>query len=124
MRSIVTFGILSMLAVVVLFKPDLVLRLSGFSPLTELKASSLDKVSAPDDTEAPTFLAQRNEVEVVAPRDMTLKELLSLYHMAEFPHIRHQIAEQEGARTLPDSHLLHQGKRYKITLTPPEEGAP
>jgi hypothetical protein len=124
MRPVVTFGILFVLAVVVLVRPDLVFRLSGFSPLAELKASSLDKVTAPDDTEAPAFLAQRNEVDLVVPRDMTVKELLSLYHMAEFPHIRHQIAKQDGVQALPDNHLLHQGKRYKITLTPPEEGSP
>lgn len=124
MRPVVTFGILAALAVTILARPDLVFRLSGFSPLVELKASSLDKVAAPDDTEAPAFLAQRNEVELVVPRDMTVNELLSLYHMAEFPHIRRQIAEQEGGRTLPDGHPLHQGRRYKVTLTPPEEEAP
>lgn len=124
MRSAVTFGILVALAVVILARPDLVFRWSGFSPLAELKASSLDKISAPDDTEAPAFLAQRNEVELVVPRDMTVKDLLSLYHMGEFHHIRQQIAEQEGAQTLPDSFLLHKGKRYRITLTPPEMGSP
>jgi hypothetical protein len=124
MRSVVTFGILAALAVTILVRPDLVFRASGFSPLAELKASSLDKVTAPDDTEAPAFLAQRNEVDLVVPRDMTVKELLSLYHMAELHHIRRQIAKQEGVQALPDGHLLHEGKRYKITLTPPEEGAP
>jgi hypothetical protein len=124
MRSVWVSVVLILLAVAILVRPDLVFRLSGFSPLAELKASSLDKVTAPDDTEAPVFLAQRNEVDLVVPRDMTVKELLSLYHMAELSHIRRQIAKQEGAQALPDSYLLHQGKRYKITLTPPEEGAP
>jgi hypothetical protein len=83
----------------------------------------LDSPPEPDDREAPRFLAERNEVELVVPRDMSVDELVHIYQI-DFPHVLAQIAEAEGLDSPSRSHRLRAGARYRITLTPRAEDSP
>ena len=121
LRNGVVFAALTLIAAAVAFWDGLAFRVAGFKPLAHLEASALDEPAELDDREAPRFLAERDRVELEVPRDMPAGELLRLYQLAELPHIRRQIAQQEGVPRLEDGYVLKKGRRYKITLTPPEE---
>ena len=124
MKRVAPFGALVLLAVAVASWERPVFWITGFKPLSHLDGSELDASPQWDDREAPRFLAERNQVEIIVPRDMSVGELLRLYQLAAFPRVRHEIAEQEGVETVSDAYLLHQGRRLRVQLTPPNEGVP
>lgn len=102
-------------------REELAFRIAGYKPLARLEARTLDEAPELDDRQMPRFLDERDRVELEVPRDMTLRELLRLYQLAELPHVRQQIAKQEGLPRLEDNHPLKKGKRYRIELTPEED---
>lgn len=111
--------VLSALAVTLGFSKALTFQIAGFRPLAGLEARDLAAPETIEDLTAARFLQERDQVQVEILRDMTLGELIRLYQLAEQPHVRRQIAAQEGVPVLPDSHPLEKGKSYRITLTPP-----
>lgn len=123
MNRLIPFAILTVLGLVLLFSRDLAYWVAGYRPLGTLGPQEIDEPAALDERDAPRFLAERNQLEVEVPREMAVGEFLRLYQI-DFPHIRRQLAEQEGLSSLPDDHLLQKGRRLKLTLTPPEEGGP
>jgi len=124
MRDILCCVVLLLLALVVGVQQDLAYRIAGFRPLRPIVAKELDEPERPDDREAPRFLTERNEIEITVPREMPLGEFLRLYQLRELAHVRRQIAKQEGVPQIDDDHLLRQGHRYKITLTPQAGNVP
>ena len=120
---LIAFLILAPLGAVVLFSPDLARTVAGFKPFGEVDPGKIDEPASVDDRDAPRFLAERNRVEVEVPREMTLQELLRLYQI-DFPHVRRQIAEQEGAESLADDTVLAAGRRYVVPPPPPAEEPP
>lgn len=123
MYRILTFLVLAALGLVVFFAPGLTSRVAGYKPLGTVGPEEIDDPTAFDERAAPRFFAERNEVELVVPRDMTLAELLRLYQI-DFPHVRRQIAEQKGVESLADGDTIAEGERFRLTLTPPAEGQP
>ncbi len=117
---LIAFLIPAVLGAVFLFWPDLAHTVAGFKPFGEVDPGKIDEPASVDDRDAPRFLAERNRVEVEVPREMTVQDLLRLYQI-DFPHVRRQIAEQEGVETLADDAVLAAGRRYVLTLTPPAE---
>lgn len=116
---------LGLLALAFAVSETLTFRIAGFKPLARLDAGALAAPEAIEDLAAARFLEERDRVQVEILRDMTLGEFVRLYQLSEQPHVRRQIAAQDGASALPDSHLLKKGRRYQITLTlpaPPAEG--
>jgi hypothetical protein len=114
---------LLLLALEAVFSARLAPATAGLDPLGRPSVAELDSPSEPDDREAPRFLAERNEVELVVPRDMTLDELVRLYQI-DFPHVLAQISEKEGLDAVSRRLRLRQGARYRITLTPRAEDVP
>ena len=121
LRNGSVFVVLVLISAAVALRDGLAFLVAGFKPLSHLEASVLDEPPGLDDHEAPRFLAERDHVDLEVPRDMPAGELLRLYQLAELPHIRRQIAQQESIPRLEDGYVLRKGKHYKITLTPPEE---
>lgn len=116
MRNLVVFTALVALALAIGLVPGLAHRIAGFEPLSDLDPAAIDQPFELDDREAPRFLASRDLVELEVPRDMEVGDLLRLYQI-ELPHVRRQIAEQEGVATLPDGYRLRAGDVYRIRLT-------
>lgn len=123
MYRLVTFCALLALALVVFFAPGLASRVAGYKPLGTIGPEEIDEPSAFDERAAPRFFAERNRVELVVPRTMTLGELLRLYQI-DFPHVRRQIAEQRGVERMDDGDRIAEGERFELALTPPAEGQP
>jgi hypothetical protein len=123
MYRLVTFAVLLVLALVVFFAPGLTSELAGYKPLGTIGPEEIDEPSSFDERAAPRFFAERNQVELVVPRDTTLGELLRLYQV-DFPHVRRQIAEQKGVENMDDGDRIAEGERFELTLTPPAEGQP
>ena len=117
LASLITSVLLLGSAVLVMAVPDLPSRLAGFRPLAEPEPSQLDAGLAADDRDAPRFLAERNRVDLVVPRDMDVGQLLDLYQI-RMDHIRQQIASQLGLESAPDTTPLRQGQRLELQLTP------
>ena len=108
----------SLLAAAVL-RPELAYRLAGVAPLGEPSVEDLDTLSGSEDRQAQIFFGDRNQVEVTVPRTMTVDEFLALY-LIDQPHIRQEIAAQEGKPEVRDETILQEGKTYTLSLTPPE----
>ncbi len=123
MIRLLSFALLVLLGLVVFFWRDGAFRVAGYRPLQPIHASQIDEPASLDDRDAPRFLAERNAVEVEVPRDMPLVDFLRLYQL-ELPHVRRQIAEQEGVAALDDGAVLLAGRRYRLSLTPAEVGTP
>jgi hypothetical protein len=109
--AILVTTLLAALAIVIAVSETLTFRVAGFRPLARLEARDLLAPEAIEDLAAARFLEERNHLEVEILRDMTLRDFVRLYQLAEQPHIRRQIVAQDGAPTLPDSHVLKKGKR-------------
>jgi hypothetical protein len=124
MRGFVCFVVLVLLALLVGLWDDFAFRIAGFKPFGPVRAEDIDEPTELDDREAPRFLAERNEIEIRVPRDMSAGEFLRLYQLGEFVHVRRQIAKKEGIPELRDDHRLRKGRVYRITLTPPSEEVP
>jgi hypothetical protein len=124
MRQFLPTLLLAALALTIGFGGDLAYRIAGFKPFRPLDTKSLDRPLELDDRDSPRFLAQRNEIQVEVPRDMTAGEFLRLLQFDDYAHVRREIARQEGIDQLQDSTLLRQGRRYTLRLTPPAEGVP
>src|SRR6185436_8298308 len=107
--------LLGLVALAFAVSEKLTFWIAGFKPLARLEAKALAAPEAIEDLAAARFLEERDRVEVEILRDMTLGEFLRLYQLSEQSHVRRQIAAQDGATTLPDSHLLKKGQRYQIT---------
>ena len=122
MRDILSTLLLVALALAVGLGGELAYKIAGFKPLRPPDTKTLDRPPELDDRESPRFLAQRNQVQVEVPRDMTAGEFLRLLQFEDFAHVRREIARQEGLDRLEDGTLLRQGRRYTIPLTPPAEG--
>ena len=120
---VVSFAFLVALGILFLAWRGLAYRVAGFQPFGTIGADGIDEPAALDERDAPRFLAQRNRLDLEVPRDMTLIELLRLYQI-DFPHVRRQIAEQEGTAALADDAPLSAGQIYNLTLTPPAESPP
>lgn len=112
-------SVLIILALGILLWPDAAFFLAGFQPLGTPSTRELDELAKFEDHSAKPFFDDRNRVEVTVPRPMTAKEFLELY-LIDQPHIRDEIARQEGWQDVADSAMLEQGRTYVITLTPPE----
>ena len=119
----VCFVVLLVLALAVALWPDAAFVLSGLQPLGTPSMEELDELAEFEDHSAKPFFDERNRVEVTVPRSMTAKELLELY-LIDQPHVRDEIARQEGWPTLADDARLEAGRTYSITLTPPELSTP
>lgn len=122
MRTILAV-LLLVLALALALSERLALLASGYRPLGTPSVAALDAGADPDDRRAPRFLAERNRVEVVVPREMTVGELLDLYQI-DLPHVRRQIAEQEEVERADDGHPLAEGTVLVLELTPVQEGVP
>lgn len=123
MYRILTFLVLAALGLVVFFAPGLTSRIAGYKPLATVGPGEIDDPTSFDERAAPRFFAERNQLELTVPRDMTLAELLRLYQI-DFPHVRRQIAEQKGVESLADGDPIAEGERFRLALTPPAEGQP
>lgn len=123
MIRILCCGILVVLGLALFLWRDLAFGIAGYRPLGTPDVAALDGAAELDERDAPRFFAERNKIEVTVPRDMTVAEFLRLYQL-ELQHVREQIAAQDGVDVLGDDHVLRQGKRYQLTLTPPERGVP
>jgi hypothetical protein len=117
------FALLAAGALALLLVDGAAPRLAGLARLREPAVAALDAPGDADDREAPRFLSRRDRLTLVVPRDMAAGELLRLYQI-DFPHVRRQIARQEGLAALPVDHRLAAGARYEVTLTPPAEDVP
>lgn len=71
--------------------------------------------------EAVRFFAERDEVTIRIPRDMTVAELLALYHLGNRPDVRSALREQLNATDETD--LLREGEELTIRLTPARESS-
>jgi hypothetical protein len=71
--------------------------------------------------EAVRFFAERDEVTIRIPRDMTVAELLALYHLGNRPDVRTALREQLNASD--DADLLREGEELTIRLTPTRESS-
>ncbi len=118
------FCVLVALAVVILSVPKVALLISGYRPLGKVTAAELDEMPQVVSAGATEFFQKRNRIELEVPRDMQAGELLELYQLHAFPHVREEIADQLGSDGLPDTTELSQGQRFAITLTPPEDRMP
>ncbi len=118
-----TAAVLLLLALAAVASGHFVRRAAGLAPLGAPDSASLDSPPDPDDREAPRFLAERNQVELVVPREMTVDELLRTYQI-DFPHVLRQIAKEEGIDHLSRERILHAGSRIEISLTPEAEDVP
>lgn len=123
MYRILTFLALLALALGAFFARDLTWAVAGYKPLKTAGPEHIDEPAAFDERAAPRFFAERNELELVVPRDTTLGELLRLYQI-DFPHVRRQIAAQKGVDAVGDDAVIMAGERFRLTLTPPAEGQP
>ncbi len=112
--------ILLLLVLTVAGMPQFFTRVAGFAKLTVVDPNQLDEELALEDRDSPRFLAERNRVTVVIPRDMTVGVFLELYQISQ-EHIRRQIAEQLGKDYAADSDVLKQGLELILELTPPAE---
>ena len=72
-------------------------------------------------TEATRFFADRDEVTIRIPRDITVAEFLALYHLGNRPDVRAALREQLDATE--DTDLLREGEELTIHLTPVREGS-
>ncbi len=123
MYRILAFAVLALLGLVLLVRPELAHLVAGYKPLVPPGPEQIDDPPPFDEGAALRFFAERNQIDLTVPRDMTAGELLRLYQI-DFPHVRRQIAEARGNLVLSDRELLRRGERYRITLTPPAEGVP
>lgn len=80
----------------------------------------LDEELSAEDRESPRFLAERNQIRVVVPRDMTVGYFLQLYQISQ-DHVRRQIAEQLGRPSVSDTDRLAEGQELLLELTPAAE---
>lgn len=71
--------------------------------------------------EAVRFFADRDEVTIRIPRDMTVADLLALYHLGNRPDVRSALREQLNASD--DADLLREGEELTIRLTPARESS-
>lgn len=71
--------------------------------------------------EAVRFFADRDEVTIRIPRDMTVAELLAIYHLGNRPDVRAALREQLNATE--DADLLREGEELTIRLTPATESS-
>ncbi len=118
-----SFVLLLLLAVVLFFSRGTALFLAGLQPLDQPAVHQLDKLSEAGDRSAKRFFDQRNELEVTVPRTMAAGEFLRLY-LIDLPHVRRQIAVQEGLGQIDEETMLQEARVYRLTLTPPDQGAP
>lgn len=123
LMRLLCFFLLLILASVVLLWPDAAFRLAGLQPLGTPSMAELDELAGFEDQSVKPFFDERNRVEVTVPRSMPAQEFLELY-LIDQPHVRDEIAEQEGWATIGDSAMLQEGRTYSITLTPPELATP
>ncbi len=120
----VVFCVLAALAMVILYGPKTALLISGYRPLGTVTAAGLDELPQVEGAGTTEFFKKRNQIELEVPRDMQAGELLELYQLHAFPHVREEIADQLGAGGLPDATELSKGQQFTITLTPPEDRMP
>ncbi len=109
-----------LLVAVLLLVPGSLAWLTGFRPLNTLDPRDLEAAGGADDKGTPRFLAERNKVELVLPREMAVGELLDLYQI-RYEHIRRQIGEQLGIGRAGDDVILAAGQKLVLELTPPGE---
>lgn len=115
--------LLIVLAIGLALSESVALFLSGFRPLETPSVAALDDPRQLDNREGPRLLDERNRVELVVPRSITVGDLLDLYQI-DFPHVREQIAEQEGLATVTDDYRLEEGHTFVLELTPVREEVP
>lgn len=70
--------------------------------------------------EAAAFFARRDTVQVRVPRDMTLADFLSLYHLETNLSARAALREQLGV--VAEGDVLREGERVTLTITVPRVG--
>ena len=112
-------GALLVLLGLALLSPGMVVRLTGLPPLGQPSPEALDQLARVDNHDSPMFFDARNRLEVEVPRAMTAEDFLDLY-LIDQPHIRAEIAQQEGWPSFQESAILEPGTAYTITLTPPK----
>ena len=112
-----SIGLLT-LAGLIAASPNVAFEIAHFRPLKSLDVDKLETHKSRLEG-TTSFFAERNEIEVRVPEDMTVGDLLTLYSI-DLPEIRQQIARQEGVKELPDSHVLSAGSSFTFFLTPQE----
>jgi hypothetical protein len=95
--------------------------LTGFHPLHEVEGQNLGWEKAADEKGTPRFLAERNRVELVVPREMKVGDFLDLYQV-RYEHIRLQIGSQLGIGRAGDEMVLAAGQKLTLEMTPPGAG--
>lgn len=96
--------------------------LTGFHPLRKVELDNLGWEKAADEKGTPRFLAERNRVELVVPREMKVGDFLDLYQV-RYEHIRLQIGSQLGIGRAGDEVVLAAGQKLALELTPPGAGS-
>lgn len=74
---------------------------------------------ADDSPEAAAFFMERDSVEVVVPWDMTVAELLALYHLDNNASARAALEADLGVTESED--LVHEGDAFSFVLTVRED---
>lgn len=107
----------AVVAVLLLF-PGSLAWLTGFHPAKKADLEALAWDKSADEKGTPRFLADRNRVELVVPRDMKVGEFLDLYQV-RYEHIRQQLGAQLGIGRAGDEVVLAAGQKLTLELTPP-----
>ena len=122
MAKILSFALLTLLAIGALLFPAQARRMAGLRPLATPSVADLDTLRQLQEVEAGSFFDDRSRIEIKVPRKMTLDEFLRLYNI-RLPHVRAQMQQQfeeKGGGPLTDQTVLPPGESFTITLTPPQ----
>jgi hypothetical protein len=95
--------------------------LTGFHPLHRAEGQNVGWDKTADEKGTPRFLAERNRVELVVPREMKVGDFLDLYQV-RYEHIRLQIGSQLGIGRAGDEVVLAAGQKLTLEMTPPGAG--
>lgn len=118
--GIAAIAIPLLVVAMLLLVPGSLAWLTGFHPLNEAGFDSFaaEGGAEVDGRSTPRFLAARNKVELVVPRNMKVGEFLDLYQV-RYEHIRQQLGAQLGIGRAGDEVELAAGQKLVLELTPP-----
>ena len=108
--AVVVFGVAALLGEPV--RRAAILSLDDAPPNEPLRLSDASP-------EAAAFFLERDSVEVIVPWDMTVSELLALYHLDNNASARKALEEQLGATEGTDP--VRQGDAFSFVLTARED---
>ncbi len=123
MPKILSFALLTLLAIGALLFPAQARRMAGLRPLETPSVADLDTLRQLQEVAPGSFFEDRSRIEVKVPREMTLDTFLRLYNI-RLPHVRAQMQQQmeeRGGGALTDQTVLPPGESFVITLIPPQD---